>query len=219
MADRATAKRVPAGRRDGRAARRRVLRSSRDARAAPPRGGPGPRRRSRPARSRSRGCSAARRGAAHGRSALVDGALRELGRRRSRSYGYSFLFFKRQVVYAAVGVGGAARHGADAVPASGSRCRVPLVASHVVLLVLVAPSHRRARPRDGASRWIGLGPVTFQPSEFAKFAFVAFAAAILAAEGRQARRPAAAALPLGPVRAGSCAVARSCSSATSARRS
>ncbi len=40
---------------------------------------------------------------------------------------------------------------------------------------------------NGACRWVNLGPLNFQPSEFAKLAFVALAASILTRAGTQVR--------------------------------
>jgi cell division protein FtsW len=47
----------------------------------------------------------------------------------------------------------------------------------VVTLALVAVLF--ARPRNGATRWIGIGPLGIQPSELAKLAVVVFTAAVL----------------------------------------
>ncbi|HYT29935.1 MAG TPA: putative lipid II flippase FtsW, partial [Actinomycetota bacterium] len=93
-------------------------------------------------------------------------------------YGSSFLFFKKQVIYAGVGlVAGLAtsrmRYG------TWQRVWPPLLGMTVVLLVLVL------RPSTGAvvggsARWIPLGPFSLQPSEVAKFVVVVATAAILA---------------------------------------
>jgi cell division protein FtsW len=92
-------------------------------------------------------------------------------------YGSSFLFFKRQAVYAGVGV---------LLLLLTSRMRytvwqrlaVPLLGLAVLLLLLVL--HPGAGTvAGGSARWIALGPVTIQPSEIAKLAVIAFGATIL----------------------------------------
>lgn len=93
-------------------------------------------------------------------------------------YGSSFLFFKRQAGYAAVG--------ALALLLTSrmrytvwQRLSVPLLAGTCVLLALVL-NPRIGQEVAGSSRWIIFGPVTVQPSEIAKLALVAFTAAVLA---------------------------------------
>src|SRR5947207_588914 len=92
-------------------------------------------------------------------------------------YGSSFLFFKRQAVYAVVGIAAMIltsrmRYGV------WQRLALPVLALTTVLLLFVL------RPGTGtvvggSARWIALGPVTIQPSEIAKLAVIAFAATIL----------------------------------------
>src|SRR5712691_4175869 len=93
-------------------------------------------------------------------------------------YGSSFLFFKRQAMYAVAGT-------AALVLTSRIRYRawqrlsIPLMVVSVALLALVL--HPGAGTvAGGSARWIALGPVTIQPSEIAKLAMVAFAATVLA---------------------------------------
>ena len=92
-------------------------------------------------------------------------------------YGSSFLFFRRQAVYAVVG-------GLALVLTSHVRYRawqrlwIPFVLVTVALLVLVL--HPAAGTvAGGSARWLAVGPVTIQPSELAKLAMVTFAAAVL----------------------------------------
>jgi cell division protein FtsW len=94
-------------------------------------------------------------------------------------FGSSFLFFKRQLMYAALG-------GVLAIGTSRLRYQVwqrvwvPLLILNVVLLILVLhPSVGRSA--GGAARWISVGAFSLQPSESAKFILVAGAAAILTA--------------------------------------
>ncbi len=83
-------------------------------------------------------------------------------------------FFKRQVLFAAVGASAAlvlARIDYDVY----RRWIWPIMAATFALLALVfVPGIRHAA--NGASRWINLRVVTFQPSELAKFVLVAYAA-------------------------------------------
>jgi cell division protein FtsW len=92
-------------------------------------------------------------------------------------FGSSFLFFKRQLLYALIG-------GCLAVGCSRLRYQVwrtvwaPLLALNVVLLVLVLHP-AVGRSAGGAARWISVGSFSLQPSEPAKFILVAGVAAIL----------------------------------------
>ncbi len=53
-----------------------------------------------------------------------------------------------------------------------------LVVSYVLLLLVFVPGV--GLTNYGATRWINLKVITFQPSEFAKFAFIVFSASVLA---------------------------------------
>jgi cell division protein FtsW len=112
-------------------------------------------------------------------------------------YGSSFLFFTRQVAYAAVGSVGlwvVAR-----IPyRTWERLCVPLLGITLILLILVL--HPAAGTvAGGSARWLQVGPVTIQPSELAKLAVVAFGAALLARRWRRLHDLRALLLPLGPV--------------------
>src|SRR5436309_11174249 len=102
-------------------------------------------------------------------------------------YGSSFLFFKRQAMYAVVGT-------LLLLLTSRMRYRVwqrltiPLLAVTTFLLLLVL--HPGAGTvAGGSARWIAVGPVTIQPSELAKLATVTFAATILARKWNVLGRP------------------------------
>jgi cell division protein FtsW len=94
------------------------------------------------------------------------------------NYGSSFLFFNRQLVWAALGVAafcGLARLDYRRLKGFG----YPALGVAVVLLgaVLVPGLGITA---GGSSRWVGFGPLSFQPSEVAKLALVLFAADVFA---------------------------------------
>ena len=109
----------------------------------------------------------------------------------------SFLFFNRQVVYAVVGSLAMAvtmrmHHRA------WQRLCVPMLFVSVVLLALVLlPGFGTVA--GGSARWIELGPVTIQPSEFAKLALIAFGAALLSKRWQRIHDLRQLALPLLPV--------------------
>ena len=113
------------------------------------------------------------------------------------NYDNSFWFLERQAIYAAIGIG-ALLLTARMRYTAWRRMSGPLVVISVVLLLLAL--HPTAGSSVyGASRWIGLGPFTLQPSEFAKLALIAFTAAVLAQKEGKLDDWLHLALPLGPV--------------------
>jgi len=112
-------------------------------------------------------------------------------------FGSSFLFFNRQVLYAVVGSLAMAvtmrmHHRA------WRRLCVPMLLVSVALLALVLlPGFGTVA--GGSARWIELGPVTIQPSEFAKLAVIAFGAALLSRRWERIHDLRQLALPLLPV--------------------
>jgi cell division protein FtsW len=97
-------------------------------------------------------------------------------------FGSSFLFFKRQAVYAVVGFGALLLTSRMRYTV-WQRLAGPFLGVTTLLLVLVLhPS--AGTVAGGSARWIALGPVTIQPSEFAKLALIAFGATVLAQRWR-----------------------------------
>ena len=90
-------------------------------------------------------------------------------------YGDKFYFVNKQIIGAVAGL--AVMAAAAFIPYKKLiKLKIPLAAIAIVLLVLVFVPGVGVT-NYGATRWIGLGPVTIQPSEIAKYAFVVFAAA------------------------------------------
>jgi cell division protein FtsW len=96
-------------------------------------------------------------------------------------------FMVRYVLYGAIGFVGMqviARRGLDLV----AKLTGPLlVASFVALVLVKLPGFGVSV--NGAQRWLGAGPLVFQPSELMKLALVLYAAKILAARPALLRRP------------------------------
>lgn len=112
-------------------------------------------------------------------------------------FGSSFLFFNRQVAYAAAGVALGALTARMRYRAWERLCG-PVLLGAVLLLVLVL--HPAAGTvAGGSSRWLAVGPITVQPSEFAKLAVVAFVAAVLARRWRRIHEVRSLAMPIIPV--------------------
>ena len=93
-------------------------------------------------------------------------------------YGSSFLFFKRQMLYAGLGA-------AAAVLLARVRYQIWQKLSGVLVLLVVVLLALVLHPSigivaGGAARWLDIGPVSLQPSEAAKLAVVAASATILA---------------------------------------
>ena len=111
-------------------------------------------------------------------------------------YGTSFWYFERQSIYAVVGVIGLAV-AARLRYSIWKKLALPLLLGVIPLLLLTFHSSAGSS-LYGASRWIDLGPVTLQPSEFAKVALIVFTAAVLSVKGKKIRSPRELAIPLAP---------------------
>ena len=112
-------------------------------------------------------------------------------------YGTSFWYFQRQSIYAVAGV--IAMVVAARLPyAIWQKLAVPIMIAVLPLMVIALhPSSGTAF--SGASRWIDLGPVTLQPSEFMKLALIAFTATVLTKKWNKLDDLGHLAIPLAPV--------------------
>jgi cell division protein FtsW len=111
--------------------------------------------------------------------------------------GNSFWYFQRQAIYALAGVVTAFLV-ARTSPRIWMAISLPLLAVTSVLM-LIAAHPASGTSLYGASRWIDVGPLTLQPSEFAKLGLVAFAATILARKWGRLDDLGHLLIPLGPV--------------------
>lgn len=99
-------------------------------------------------------------------------------------YGSSFLYFKKQLVWVGLGVAAFlifARLDYRRLKGAGY---VSYVAAAVLLTAVLTPG--LGVMVGGSSRWLAFGPVSFQPSEFAKLALVLFAADVFARKHERA---------------------------------
>ena len=103
----------------------------------------------------------------------------------SATYNDSFYFVKKQAVGVVVGTAAMAFTACFDYRRFAKISWVFALLS-VVLLVLVFVPFLGVESY-GAKRWVGIGSFTFQPSEFAKFGFIIFAAAYLAKNPARAR--------------------------------
>ncbi len=111
--------------------------------------------------------------------------------------GNSFWYFQRQGVYAAVGIG-TALFVARLSPRVWKGLGFPLLLGATALM-LVAAHPASGTSLYGASRWIDLGPITLQPSEFAKLGLVAVTASILTNKWKRLNEPIQLLFPLGVI--------------------
>ncbi len=94
-------------------------------------------------------------------------------------------FLKRQLVWLVVAL--VVAYGAYRIDYRKLRTIAPgIAAASVASLVLVLVPHV-GMIAGGARRWLGAGPLQFEPSEFAKLALVLYLAAALAAKGDRIR--------------------------------
>jgi cell division protein FtsW len=94
-------------------------------------------------------------------------------------------FFKRYLIYAALGLAAmhvVSRHGVQmAKKLTGPLLAVAFALTIAVMLPGVGVTV------NGATRWLGAGPVQFQPSELLKIALVVYSAGLLAARPKRVR--------------------------------
>jgi cell division protein FtsW len=104
-----------------------------------------------------------------------------------RTYGSSWYFFSRQAIY--VGLGAVALWLTSRIDYHVWRkFAVPALAGVLFLLFCVLIPGL-GQTIYGARRWLGVGPMQFQPSELAKLALILFAADILARHPPQREGP------------------------------
>ncbi|MEE9417719.1 MAG: FtsW/RodA/SpoVE family cell cycle protein, partial [Acidimicrobiales bacterium] len=99
-----------------------------------------------------------------------------------QTYGDSWYFFRRQALW--MGVGAIALFVTSNIHYRfWARLATPiLVSSFVMLLLVLIPGV--GRNLNGSSRWLAVYKLSFQPSEFVKFALVVFVAELLSRPGR-----------------------------------
>ncbi len=93
------------------------------------------------------------------------------------SFGHPFYFFMRHGIYLLIGLALGAFASRVPVAAWQRMSWLLLFAAFLLLIVVLVPG--LGRRVNGSMRWIGVGPLTLQPSEFAKFAVVAYMSAYL----------------------------------------
>ncbi|PRR70195.1 putative lipid II flippase FtsW [Neomoorella humiferrea] len=96
------------------------------------------------------------------------------------NYGDPYFFFKRQMIWAALGLGGLF-FTMQFDYTYLRRLAAPFLGVAIVLLILVLLIGTTSR---GSSRWLGIGSLSFQPSEIIKLAMVIFLANSLAQNRR-----------------------------------
>jgi cell division protein FtsW len=99
--------------------------------------------------------------------------------------GSPFWFLQRQVMWVVVSLG-AMWFFASIPPWTWQKYARPIVLVVIALLILVVIPGIGIY-KLGARRWLGAGPMQFQPSEFAKFAFIIYLADYLSRNQREVR--------------------------------
>ncbi|MCD6062049.1 MAG: ftsW [Moraxellaceae bacterium] len=94
-----------------------------------------------------------------------------------KQFGGPFYFFARHLVYMVIGFTAGLFALRVPVDAWHRLSWLLLAAAFLLLIAVLVPGI--GRRINGSMRWIGVGPMTLQPSEFAKFAVVAFVSSYL----------------------------------------
>jgi cell division protein FtsW len=100
------------------------------------------------------------------------------------TYGSSFLFFKRQLIWAVVGLAGFAFFARLDYRRLRGLGYVLIVLVAGLLFAVLVPGVGVVV--GGSARWLGLGPLSFQPSELGKLAIVLFAADVFSRKSERA---------------------------------
>ena len=114
------------------------------------------------------------------------------------------VYLKRYVAFGIIGLAVlhvTSRHGLKGIKAATP---LMLVASFVLTIAVMVPGI--GVTVNGATRWLGAGPVQFQPSELLKLSLVLYAAQLLAARPRSTKTMSGLIKPLLLVVAGACAL-------------
>lgn len=93
-------------------------------------------------------------------------------------YGSPFMFFKKQLLWAAIGVAGFVFFARFDYKKLKGRGALAMVVCGLMLGAVLVPGI--GITVGGSARWIGAGPLSFQPSEFAKLALILFVADVFA---------------------------------------
>ena len=101
----------------------------------------------------------------------------------AKKYGDSAYFLKRELVYAVIGLVGMSL-AARVDYSHYRRIAYPLLFASILCLAFVLKLGSRA---GGAIRWFRLGPLSFQPSELAKFALAVYLASLLARQAEKVK--------------------------------
>ena len=101
------------------------------------------------------------------------------------TYKDSFYFVKKQVIGIALGLAGMIAAGVFDYKKITKAAIFIEIAAPLLLAAIFIPGV--GVENYGAKRWIGLGPITFQPSETAKFALIVFAAKYVSDNPEKAR--------------------------------
>jgi cell division protein FtsW len=100
------------------------------------------------------------------------------------TYGSSFLFFKKQLLWAAIGIVGFIGFSRLDYRKLRGAGYVSFVVAVGLLLAVLIPG--LGVTVGGSSRWISMGPLSFQPSEIAKLALILFAADVFSRKREKA---------------------------------
>ncbi len=95
-----------------------------------------------------------------------------------RSSGMPWTYFQRQIVWTVIGSAGLVVALSVSMDFWRRHARLFLFGSVAALVAVIIPGV--GVTANGATRWLGVGPVQVQPSEFAKFALLLFVADLLA---------------------------------------
>ena len=97
------------------------------------------------------------------------------------TYGSSFLIFNKQLLWAAIGLAGFVFFSRYDYRKLKNKGYLLLPLSGVLLLAVLIPGVGIVA--GGSARWLGAGPLAFQPSELAKLALVLFLADVFSRKG------------------------------------